>query len=107
MPAPTFETKSLPRDRTTIAKDGSEVRVLSSLKGRCSMAHFRLMPGQISRAITHETVHEIWYVLSGDGEMWLAQDGREDYVASLAPGVCASHSRSALASNSAHPQRRN
>jgi mannose-6-phosphate isomerase-like protein (cupin superfamily) len=88
MPASTFETRSLPRDRNGIATDGSEVRVLLSLKGRCSMAHFRLMPGQISRAITHKTVHEIWFVLSGDGEMWRSQDGRDDHVASLAPGVC-------------------
>jgi mannose-6-phosphate isomerase-like protein (cupin superfamily) len=32
-------------------------------------------------------VEEIWYVLSGEGEMWLSGSGAEDIVR-LLPGTC-------------------
>jgi len=51
------------------------------------MAHFQLSPGHISSAVTHRTVEEIWYFLSGRGEMWLKQEGREEIVP-LESGVC-------------------
>jgi mannose-6-phosphate isomerase-like protein (cupin superfamily) len=35
----------------------------------------------------HRTVEEIWYVVSGNGEMWRKQGAREEVVA-LSPGVC-------------------
>jgi mannose-6-phosphate isomerase-like protein (cupin superfamily) len=62
------------------------VRVLLGL-AQGGMAHFVLAPGQVSTAVTHRTVEEIWYVLSGRGEMWRRQGDREDVVA-MAPGVC-------------------
>lgn len=37
------------------------------------MAHFELGAGQVSRAVAHRGVDEIWYVLSGRGEMWRRQ----------------------------------
>jgi len=82
-----FEIKSLPQDKDAIAPDGSEVRILLGLEGRGSTAEFRLRPGQVARAVTHKTVHEIWYVLSGEGEMWRSQDGHEE-ITDLRPGVC-------------------
>src|SRR5215831_14219924 len=51
------------------------------------MAHFVLAPGQVSTAVTHRTVQEIWFVLSGRGEMWRRQGDREEIVA-LTAGVC-------------------
>ena len=51
------------------------------------MAHFALAPGQTSTAVTHRTVEEIWFILSGRGEMWRKQMGREEIVP-LEPGVC-------------------
>ncbi len=51
------------------------------------MAHFQLPPGHTSSAVTHRTVEEIWYFLSGRGEMWLKQEGREEIVP-LESGVC-------------------
>jgi mannose-6-phosphate isomerase-like protein (cupin superfamily) len=68
-----FETKQLPAAADAVAPDGSEVRVLLSLAGG-SMAHFELPPGRTSKAVAHRTVDEIWFVLSGRGEMWRAQD---------------------------------
>lgn len=81
-----FETIRLSESRTELAPDGSEVRVLLSVSGG-SMAHFTLGPGKVSRAITHATVEEMWYVTAGRGEMWRKRDEREEVVA-LEPGVC-------------------
>lgn len=84
----TFAAMSLPDAHDVIAPDGSEVRILLSLTGG-SMAHFRLAPGQVSCAVRHRTVEEIWYVLSGQGEMWRATGG-EEAITQLAPGTCLS-----------------
>ncbi|HKQ23106.1 MAG TPA: cupin domain-containing protein [Burkholderiales bacterium] len=75
-----FETKRLPRHPNVIAPDGSDVRVLARSE-RGSMAHFELAPGRASDAIRHRTVDEIWFVLSGRGEIWRKQGGREEIVA--------------------------
>jgi len=80
-----FETKRLPLTPDVVAPDGSDVRVLARTE-RGSMAHFELAPGRASAAIRHRTVDEIWFVLSGRGEIWRKQGGREDIVA-LEPGV--------------------
>ena len=81
-----FATLSLPSNRTSIAPDGSDVRVLLNL-ATGSMAHFELGAGSTSRAVMHRTVEEIWYVLSGRGEMWRKKDQREDTV-TLEAGTC-------------------
>jgi len=81
-----FDTTPLPRAADVVAPDGSDVRVLLRLRGG-SMAHFTLAPGQTSRAVMHRTVEEIWYVLSGRGEMWRKSVAREAIVP-LEPGVC-------------------
>jgi mannose-6-phosphate isomerase-like protein (cupin superfamily) len=81
-----FEFMKLPEERTSIAPDGSDVRVLLGLKGG-GMAHFELAPGKTSKAVVHRTVEEIWYVVSGRGEMWRRQGNREEVVA-LEPGIC-------------------
>lgn len=81
-----FVTSRLPRERDLVATDGSEVRVLQSLRGG-ALAHFTLRPGKVSTAVVHRTVEEIWFFLSGRGEMWRKQDARDEVV-SLEPGVC-------------------
>jgi len=83
---PRFETTQLPVDRTVVAPDGSDVRVLLGLQGG-GMAHFELAPGETSRAVTHNTVEEIWFVVNGRGEMWRQQDDQEDVVP-IRPGTC-------------------
>jgi mannose-6-phosphate isomerase-like protein (cupin superfamily) len=82
----TFDTKHLPRSRDAVAPDGSDVRVLLGLQGG-GLAHFELAPGQTSRAVTHRTVEEIWFFLSGRGEMWRKQ-GRRIETVDVEPGVC-------------------
>jgi len=81
-----FRTMRLPVARDAVAPDGSDVRVLLRLKDG-GMAHFELPPGQTSTAVTHHTVEEIWLFLSGRGEMWRRQGGREEIVP-VEPGVC-------------------
>jgi mannose-6-phosphate isomerase-like protein (cupin superfamily) len=83
-----FDTMLLPRDRDIVAADGSDVRILLRLAGG-SMAHFELAPGRTSGAVAHRTVGEIWYVLSGRGQMWRRQEHREETV-DLEPGTCLS-----------------
>ena len=81
-----FATLALPENPTVVAPDGSDVRVLLRLGGG-SMAHFELAAGQVAKAVVHRTVEEIWYVLSGQGEMWRKQGQREEVV-TLESGVC-------------------
>ena len=83
---PPFETTRLPVRADTRAPDGAEVRILLQLAGG-SVAHFELGAGRVSRAVTHRTVDEIWYVIGGRGEMWRHQGDRESVVA-LETGVC-------------------
>ena len=81
-----FDTNSLPAARDDVAPDGSDVRILLRLEGG-SMAHFELGPGQTSTAVVHRTIEEIWFFLSGRGEMWRKQGGREKVV-TVQSGVC-------------------
>jgi mannose-6-phosphate isomerase-like protein (cupin superfamily) len=75
----------LPAEPDVSAPDGSDVRILLSLD-RGSMAHFALKPGQISRAIRHRSVDEIWYITSGEGDMWRRARDTEE-VSKLIPGI--------------------
>jgi mannose-6-phosphate isomerase-like protein (cupin superfamily) len=81
-----FATLHLAAAPPMAAPDGSSVRRLLDLPGG-SMAHFALAPGQVSRAVAHRSVEEVWYVLGGRGEMWRKQGAREEIV-TLEPGVC-------------------
>jgi mannose-6-phosphate isomerase-like protein (cupin superfamily) len=69
-----------------IAPDGAQVRTLLRLRGG-SLAHFELAPGITSRAVAHRTVEEIWFFLSGRGEMW-RKAGDVESVVAVEPGVC-------------------
>jgi len=80
-----FSTLARQRATTVIAPDGSVVRPLLGLAGG-TMAEFALAPGQVSTAVTHRTVSEIWYVLSGRGEIWRRHGTREE-VTPLEAGI--------------------
>lgn len=80
-----FETRELPAQPDVVAPDGSNVRILLGLAGG-GMAHFELPAGQVSKAVTHRTVEEIWYVVAGRGQMWRKQNGRTEIV-DLHPGL--------------------
>jgi mannose-6-phosphate isomerase-like protein (cupin superfamily) len=78
-------SRLLPEHFDALAPDGSEVRILAS-GTRGSMAHFKLYPGQVSVAVAHHTVEELWYVISGKGRMWLKQHDTEQVI-ELGPGL--------------------
>ena len=78
-------TKTPGIDADVIAPDGCEVRILAQTP-RGSMAHFTLGPGQVSRAVAHRTVEELWYFVGGRGRMWRRQ-GDEEAIVEVAPGV--------------------
>jgi mannose-6-phosphate isomerase-like protein (cupin superfamily) len=80
-----FVTKQLPEHHDVLAPDNSEIRVLVATP-QASMAHGTLPPGHVSRAITHQTVEEVWYVTEGRGQVWRKQDNREEIV-DVGPGT--------------------
>ena len=45
------------------------------------MAHFRLPPGGVSRAVRHRSVEELWYFATGRGEMWRKHGDDEEVLA--------------------------
>ena len=81
-----FKTKTLPGEITEVAPDGSNVRLLLALDSAV-MAHYELPANRVSKAVTNRTVEEIWYFISGRGEMWLKQGDNEEIV-TVAPCVC-------------------
>ena len=83
-----FETKMLPANPTTTAPDGSEVRVLLGVGGG-GMAHFELPSGETTVAVRHGTVEEIWYFISGRGQVWRRHEDAEAIV-DVHPGLCIS-----------------
>src|SRR3954451_1269559 len=74
-----WKTMRLPAQRTAVAPDGSDVRVLLEVSGG-GIAHFELGPGEISIAVAHRTIEEIWYFLTGRGQMWRKRDEEEEVV---------------------------
>ena len=83
-----YDTARVEQASEEVAPDGSRVRPLLSLEAG-SMAQFQLDSGQVSRAVRHRSVVEIWLVLSGRGLMWRQQDDQKSIV-QLEPGICVS-----------------
>ena len=54
------------------------------------MARFTLAAGGVSVAVRHRTVSELWYVVSGRGQMWRRSDATEEIV-DLMPGTLVVH----------------
>ncbi len=80
-----FETVHLPADVDVLAPDTTEIRLLPR-NGHASLAHGTLPPGGVSLAVRHKTVHEIWYILSGEGELW-RRTGRQEETVHLRAGI--------------------
>ena len=55
------------------------------------MVHCTLRPGQVSQAVRHRNVEEMWFCLSGRGELWRrAGDTETEEVVQLAPDTAVS-----------------
>lgn len=81
-----FDTRPLPARPDAVAPDGSHVRVLARM-GRGSAAHFELTPGTTSIAVAHRSVDEIWYFLTGRGQMW-RKNATQEAIVPVGPGIC-------------------
>ena len=69
-----------------LAPDKSEIRLLLSMKGG-GLCHCTLPVNGVSRAMKHKTVEEIWYFLSGEGEVW-QKDTNGSKPVEVRPGTC-------------------
>ena len=82
-----FDTAMLATEPDAIAPDGSEIRLLPKPRnGTASLAHCTLPAGQVSKAVRHRTVEEVWHFLSGTGELWRSVRDLEQ-VHSVHPGM--------------------
>ena len=83
-----WETLSVPDRYDLLAPDGSEIRLLLRVRGG-SMVHCSLPPGQVTRAVRHRTVEEVWFFLGGRGQVWRKQ-GDFEVIADVGPGLALS-----------------
>jgi mannose-6-phosphate isomerase-like protein (cupin superfamily) len=65
------------------APDGSDIRTLPTMNGG-GLCHCTLESGKTSMAVHHRNVEEIWYVLSGSGEIWRKLADKEEVTLLLA-----------------------
>ncbi|MGW2253895.1 cupin domain-containing protein [Kitasatospora sp. NPDC001660] len=84
-----FGTAEVGGAPVVVAPDGAAVLPLLEMDGQGSLAVFELAPGAVTRAVSHATVQELWFVTEGRGELWRRQGDREETVA-LTPGPSAS-----------------
>ena len=68
-----------------LAPDGSEVRILAKTE-RGSMAQFTLPVGQVSIAVAHRSVEEVWFFTSGQGQFW-RKSGEAEEIVEIRPGL--------------------
>jgi mannose-6-phosphate isomerase-like protein (cupin superfamily) len=74
------------KEPQTQSPAGAEIRLdLSNQLG--SIAHLTMPKGKISRPVTHKTVTEYWYIISGQGEFWSSNESGVDTVSILEPGT--------------------
>ena len=72
-------TTGLKPDADYLAPDGSEIRLLPTMKGG-GLCHCTLPVGRTSSPVAHHNVEEIWYVLQGEGEVWRRTATSEEVV---------------------------
>ncbi len=82
----TLDIKKLQSNYDYPAPDGSEIRLLSDAKNG-GLCHCTLPPGKISNAVKHKTVEEIWYCLSGNGQIWCKLENTTEKIVDVCEGV--------------------
>ena len=81
----TWQTARVGAACDALAPDGSEIRLLVQVP-RGSMVHCTLVPGQVTTAVRHCTVEEVWLCIAGRGEVWRRSGDAEETV-DVEPGV--------------------
>ncbi len=85
---PAWQTARVAPAYDVLAPDGSEIRLLVQA-ARGSMVHCTLRAGQVARAVQHRGVEEVWFCVSGSGQLW-RRSADADEVLELQPGVASS-----------------
>lgn len=85
---PPYQTLLMAEAGSETAPDGSNVRPLLRFP-EGSMARFEFSAGQVSHAVRHPELDELWYVIDGSGEMWRKQN-QTSSIEPLAAGTCVS-----------------
>lgn len=80
-----WTTRTLGVDQDYRAPDGSGIRLLATLP-RAGLCLCELPVGAASGSVRHKTVDELWYVISGIGEITRSSGAEEETIA-LAPGT--------------------
>lgn len=89
-PGVTWQTHRLGSTYDAVAPDGSQIRLLVQVRGG-SMVYCTLQPGQVTRAVQHRTVEEVWLCVSGAGQLWRREvAGGTEEIVDLQPGVAVS-----------------
>jgi mannose-6-phosphate isomerase-like protein (cupin superfamily) len=83
-----WETRQVGTAYDALAPDGSQIRLLVQVD-RGSLVHCTLPPGEVTQAVRHRTVEEVWYCVAGMGQVWRQQADAEEVV-DVAPGVALS-----------------
>jgi mannose-6-phosphate isomerase-like protein (cupin superfamily) len=86
-----MRAKRLQSERSYLAPDGSEIRLLLDLEGeKGGLAHCVLPTGDVSVAQRHKTVGEIWYFVQGLGQVWRKSAGevQKEETVDVSPGRC-------------------
>ena len=86
-----FPLVDLPDHYDYLAPDGSEIRLLTEERA-CAptggLSHCTLPNGAITQPVRHRGVTEIWFTLSGNGQLWRHDEATGDEsVVGLAYGV--------------------
>ena len=81
-----MQVKELSKKYDYVAPDKSEIRLPLAMKGG-GLCHCTLPANGVSLAVKHKTVEEIWYFLSGEGEVWQKYANGGEPV-KVGPGTC-------------------
>jgi mannose-6-phosphate isomerase-like protein (cupin superfamily) len=83
-----WQTARVGEQYDSLAPDGSEIRLLVAVD-RGGMVHCTLQPGQVTQAVRHRTVEEVWFCVAGAGQVWRRDAAREEIV-DVEPGKAVS-----------------
>lgn len=82
-----WQTKELSRRYEKLAVDNTEIRTLFSTEA-ASVVHCTLPPRATSVATRNIGTNEIWYFITGQGELWRRQEGTgEEETVRVGPGT--------------------
>jgi mannose-6-phosphate isomerase-like protein (cupin superfamily) len=79
-----FITKT-PNQYDFVAPDGTKGYQLAYAP-MGNMTSYHQQPREVSRAIKHSITNELWYILEGDGELWIKCD-QDELITRIEPGI--------------------